>query len=98
MTATPLNSTPVDLEQPLKDVESCLNLLGEALHRRDSQAIELHAASLHAALARAIEQFSAAARTGTVPAGLRTRLMQAGGRGAAPRTSRGPSPAGPGRR
>ncbi len=87
MTATPLTTTAADLEQPLQEVESCLNLLGEALHRRDSQAIELHAASLHAALARAIEQFSAAARTGSVPAVLRTRLMQAGGRVAAQRES-----------
>lgn len=87
MTATSVNSTVVDLEQPLQDVESCLNLLGEALHRRDSAAIELHAASLHLALARAIEQFTAAARNGTVPASLRTRLMQAGGRVAAQRES-----------
>lgn len=86
MSTTPheLNDT---LEQPLQDVESCLNLLGDALHRRDSQAIELHAASLHLALARAIEQFAAAARTGAVPVGLRNRLMQAGGRVAAQRES-----------
>ncbi len=90
MSVTPLNaiSQPsTDLEQPLQEVESCLNLLGDALHRRDSQAIELHAASLHVALARAIEQFAAAARTGAVPAVLRTRLMQAGGRVAAQRES-----------
>ncbi|MCH7344007.1 hypothetical protein LZ017_11510 [Pelomonas sp. CA6] len=89
MSATTESHDPLalELEQPLQEVESCLNLLGEALHRRDSQAIELHAASLHLALARAIERFSAAARAGTVPAGLRNRLMQAGGRVAAQRES-----------
>jgi len=54
MSATPNAQPSVDLEQPLQEVESCLNLLGDALHRRDTQAIELHAASLHLALARAI--------------------------------------------
>lgn len=55
------------LEQPLLAVESCLNLLGEALLRRDSQAIELHASALHQALAEAIAMFSEAARAGQVP-------------------------------
>jgi hypothetical protein len=87
MSATPNAQPSVDLEQPLQEVESCLNLLGEALHRRDTQAIELHAASLHLSLARAIEQFTVAARSGTVPPGLRTRLVQAGGRVAAQRES-----------
>jgi hypothetical protein len=90
MSATPTEPKDLltqELELPLQEVESCLNLLGEALHRRDSQAIELHAATLHLALARAIERFSAAARAGAVPAGLRDRLAQAGGRVAAQRES-----------
>jgi len=75
------------LEQPLLAVESCLNLLGEALLRRDSQAIELHAGALHQSLAEAIAMFSEAARVGSVPPGLRSRLVQAGGRVAAQRES-----------
>jgi hypothetical protein len=73
------------LEQPLLAVESCLNLLGEALLRRDTQAIELHASALHQALAEAIAMFSEAARAGQVPPNLRHRLVQAGGRVAAQR-------------
>ncbi|RQO56381.1 hypothetical protein DBR47_17845 [Paucibacter sp. KBW04] len=75
------------LEQPLVEVENCLNLLGEALLRRDSQAIEQNAAKLHQALALAINSFSEAARSGAVPAHLRHRLVQAGGRVAAQRES-----------
>ncbi|MDN3546558.1 MAG: hypothetical protein ACK4S6_17095 [Roseateles asaccharophilus] len=75
------------LEQPLLAVESCLNLLGEALLRRDTQAIELHASALHQALAEAIAMFSEAARAGQVPPNLRHRLVQAGGRVAAQRES-----------
>lgn len=75
------------LELPLLEVESCLNLLGEALVRRDTQAIEQHAASLHQALAQAITSFSEAARNGNVPAHLRSRLVQAGGKVAAQRES-----------
>ncbi|OYU27149.1 MAG: hypothetical protein CFE41_12210 [Burkholderiales bacterium PBB2] len=87
----PSDSTPAalsqQLEQPLLEVESCLNLLGDALLRRDTQAIEQHAARLHQALAVAITSFSEAARSGAVPAHLRHRLVQAGGRVAAQRES-----------
>ncbi|MDC8784299.1 hypothetical protein [Roseateles koreensis] len=75
------------LEQPLMEVESCLNLLGEALLRRDTLAIEQNAAKLHQALAQAISAFSEAARNGSVPPHLRHRLVQAGGRVAAQRES-----------
>lgn len=85
--AGPNTTVSPQLEQPLLEVESCLNLLGEALVRRDSPAIELHAASLHQALAAAIASFSEAARNGTVPPNLRHRLVQAGGRVAAQRES-----------
>lgn len=77
----------LQLEQPLVEVETCLSQLGEALLRRDSQAIEQSAAKLHQALALAINSFSEAARSGAVPAHLRHRLVQAGGRVAAQRES-----------
>jgi len=76
-----------ELEQPLIEVETSLNQLGEALLRRDTQAIETHAAALHQSLARAINCFSEAAKAGQVPPGLRHRLMMAGGKVAAQRES-----------
>lgn len=84
---TATNAVSQQLEQPLLEVESCLNLLGEALLKRDSAAIEQHAARLHQALAQAIASFSEAARNGDVPPNLRHRLVQAGGRVAAQRES-----------
>jgi len=81
------SSLSEDLEQPLLEVENCLNLLGDALLRRDAQAIEMHAASLHRSLAKAMERFMEAARQGRVPADLRNRLVLAGGRVAAQRES-----------
>lgn len=87
MTSLPDAALGQALEQPLLAVEGCLNLLGEALLRRDSQAIELHASALHQALAEAIAMFSEAARSGHVPPSLRHRLVQAGGRVAAQRES-----------
>ncbi len=73
------------LEQPLLAVETCLNELGEALIGRDSAAIEARASELQRALADAIGTFRDAAHSGGVPAGLRSRLMLAGGRVAAQR-------------
>lgn len=86
---TDSNTTPLSqqLELPLLEVENCLNLLGDALQRRDSQAIEQNAARLHQALAQAITSFSEAARSGVVPPQLRSRLVQAGGKVAAQRES-----------
>lgn len=81
------NALGQQLELPLLEVESCLNLLGDALVRRDTQAIEQYAASLHQALALAIASFSEAARNGSVPPQLRSRLVQAGGKVAAQRES-----------
>lgn len=89
-TDTNLTSEPAisqSLEQPLLAVESCLNQLGEALLRRDTQAIEMHASALHKSLAEAIAAFSEAARAGSVPPNLRHRLVMAGGRVAAQRES-----------
>jgi hypothetical protein len=85
--AAPGGAVSQQLEQPLLEVEGCLNQLGEALLRRDTPAIEQHAARLHQALAAAIASFSEAARNGAVPPNLRSRLVQAGGRVAAQRES-----------
>ncbi len=83
------SSTPLsaELEQPLLAVEAALNQLGDALARRDAAAIEQHAADLHHHLARAVQSFAEAARTGSVPAALRHRLVRAGGLLAAQRES-----------
>lgn len=75
------------LEQPLLEVEGCLNLLGDALLHRDMAAIEQHAVHLQGALAQAVEAFREAARTGSLPPQLRNRLVMAGGRMAAQRES-----------
>jgi len=64
----------LELEPPLLEVESCLNLLSDALLRRDTVAVEQHAAALHQALAKAVDRFSQAARHGSVPPQLRHRL------------------------
>lgn len=78
MTATAPSLSP-ELEQPLLAVEAALNQLGDALARRDASAIEQHSAELHQHLARAVQSFSEAARTGSVPSALRNRLVRAGG-------------------
>ncbi|MDM4764545.1 hypothetical protein [Pelomonas sp. SE-A7] len=76
-----------ELEQPLVDVESCLNALGEALLRRDSNEIEQQASRLQQVLQQAIVSFAEAAKAGSVPPALRHRLVAAGGRVAAQRES-----------
>lgn len=77
----------IELEAPLLEIERCLAELGEALRQRDGDAIELHAGGLQSALANAIDRFSAAARSGSVPPVLRQRLAFAGGQVAAQRES-----------
>lgn len=74
-----------DLEEPLRAVETGLAALGDALRRRDSAAIESHAAELHRALAQAVDRFGTAARHGAIPPALRQRLTVAGGQVAAQR-------------
>ncbi len=76
--ASPPSLSP-ELEQPLLAVEATLNQLGDALARRDAAAIEQHSSELHQHLARAVQSFSEAARTGSVPTALRNRLVRAGG-------------------
>jgi hypothetical protein len=75
------------LENMLASVEGELAALGESLRQRDSLGIESHAQLLHEALARAVDGFSRAARAGTVPGALRSRLVTASGQVAAQRES-----------
>ena len=73
------------LEEPLLLLEQRLQSLGMALHAQDARAVELGAADLHAALARAMDRFGRAARDGGVPAPLRHRLAVCGSQVAAQR-------------
>jgi hypothetical protein len=75
------------LEASLGQVEHELANLGLALHARDAAAIDTHASALHRALAKAIDHFAHAARTGPLSPALRSRLMRASGQVAAQRES-----------
>ena len=75
------------LEDTLSAVETRLTALGEALRARDAAAIDSHATELHRALARAVDHFTRAARSGAVPQTLRRRLASASGQVAAQRES-----------
>ena len=83
------HSPPIDpaLEDTLAAVETRLAALGEALRARDVAAIDSHATELHRALARAVDHFTRAARSGAVPPVLRRRLASASGQVAAQRES-----------
>jgi len=84
------HTPPIDpsLEDTLAAVESRLASLGEALRARDAAAIDTHATELHRALARAVDHFTHAARSGgAVPPTLRRRLASASGQVAAQRES-----------
>ena len=83
--ATPPADT--ELEEALAAVEARLTALGVALLERDSLAVDTQASELHHALARAVDDFTRAARHGTVPPLLRLRLMRAGSQVAAQRES-----------
>jgi hypothetical protein len=80
-------SGPDDLEITLAAVETQLASLGESLRANDTAAIDHHATELHRALARAVEHFSHAARSGPVPTPLRERLKLASGLVASQRES-----------
>jgi hypothetical protein len=80
-------SGPDDLETTLAAVETQLASLGESLRANDSVAIDLHATELHRALARAVDHFARAAKSGAVPPPLRERLKLAGGLVASQRES-----------
>jgi hypothetical protein len=81
---SPLNPA---LESSLAEVELTLSALGDALRARDAAAIDLNATSLHGALARAVNHFAQAARSGPIPPALRSRLVRASGQVAAQRES-----------
>jgi hypothetical protein len=87
----PIMNTPQagssELETTLAAVEAQLTSLGESLRANDSVAIDHHATELHRALARAVDHFTHAARSGPVPTPLRERLMLAGGLVASQRES-----------
>ena len=68
-------------------METRLAALATALQARDVAAIDIHAAELHCALARAVSHFAAAARNGGAPPALRRRLASASGLVAAQRES-----------
>lgn len=85
--ALPTPPLSPELETTLAAVETQLAALGDALRTRDANAIDQHATELHRALARAVDQFSHAARKGPVNPTLRQRLMQASGQVAAQRES-----------
>jgi len=81
------NSVDPVLEDTLAAVELRLAALGEALRARDAEAIDHHSSELHAALSRAVDHFTRAARSGAVPPVLRRRLASASGQVAAQRES-----------
>ena len=87
MPAPALEQADPLLEQTLLAVEAELGALGEALRARDAAAIDAHSCELHRALARAVEHFTLAARTGGVPLPMRHRLANASGQVAAQRES-----------
>jgi hypothetical protein len=76
-----------DLETTLAAVETQLAALGESLRANNSAAIDQHATELHRALARAVDHFTHAARSGPVPSPLRERLKLASGLVASQRES-----------
>jgi hypothetical protein len=85
-TPASLTASP-ELESTLAEVETQLASLGESLRANDSVAIDRHATELHRALARAVDHFTHAARSGPVPPPLRERLKLAGGLVASQRES-----------
>jgi len=85
--ATTTSPAGDDLEQTLAAVEARLTALGVALLESNSADIDTQASELHSALARAVDHFSRAARSGAVPPPLRQRLMRASSQVAAQRES-----------
>ncbi len=84
MNLTPELTDPA-LEDKLVEVEEHLANLGDALIARDAQGIAVHSTELHRSLARAVDHFTLAAKSGSVPLALRRRLAAAGGQVAAQR-------------
>jgi hypothetical protein len=82
-----LDTSSTELESMMQKVEAELAALGEALRQHDGLAIEDHAQQLQRALELAVDGFTLAARSGSIPPPLRSRLAQAGRRVAAQRES-----------
>lgn len=87
MNTTAHHAGPDELETTLAAVETHLAALGESLRANDSVAIDHHATELHRALARAVDHFARATRSGPVPSPLRERLKLASGLVASQRES-----------
>jgi hypothetical protein len=85
--STPAGTPDTALEQALDLVEAQLSALGAALVQRDTLAIDRHSADLHSALAKAVDCFARAAKSGPLPPALRRRLVSASGQVAAQRES-----------
>lgn len=86
-TAPGPDATNPALEEALSAVESRLAGLADALQQRDLNGIDTLSAELHQALARAVDHFSKAARSGPIPMPLRRRLASTSGHVAAQRES-----------
>lgn len=82
-----LAASGTELETTLAAVETQLSSLGDSLRANDMGAVDHHASELHRALARAVDHFTHAARSGPVPPALRERLMRASGLVASQRES-----------
>lgn len=87
MNTTAASMGAPELETTLAAVETQLAALGESLRANNSAAIDQHATELHRALARAVDHFTHAARSGPVPSPLRERLKLASGLVASQRES-----------
>lgn len=83
----PAPAVGTELEKTLSAVETQLSSLGDSLRANDMGAVDHHASELHRALARAVDHFTHAARSGPVPPALRERLMRASGLVASQRES-----------
>ena len=73
------------LEVSLSAVEQAIAVLGHTLTLRDIAAVEAASTSLHDAMRAAMTQFAQVARSGKMPAALRTRFALANGQIAAQR-------------
>ena len=74
-----------ELETSLSSVEHAIATLGESLCRPDIAAIETASTALHDAMRAAMSQFALVARSGAMPAALRTRFALANAQIAAQR-------------
>ena len=74
-----------ELEVSLAAVELAIATLGHTLTQQDIAAVEAASTTLHDAMRAAMTQFAQVARSGTMPASLRTRFALANGQIAAQR-------------